>query len=205
MDALGELNDETPRIRISPDSPPTPEILFGLDTKLFEKSVSGEEAKYWDGVGAKAGWHGDEVETRTIWSGGREPGVGGVGGAKRKRGEGQGHQHGEGESCACEDVDAAVAKSSTDSGGAAETTEASAEVNPISREELDQALSKLNFEIYRGTSTRAGSMISPASSSNHLSQAPSDPLLDRIITSAPSPKPKTNHPLTLSQRPSPPL
>lgn len=131
MDALGELNDETPRIRISPDSPPKPEILFGLDTKLFE--AQNEESSYWDKIGKDANWHGDEVETKTVWSGGVPPGQG----AKRKRADAHAHEHdhGQGE-CGCGDEGEIEA----------------GEVLPISNGDLDAALAKLNFEIYRGRS-----------------------------------------------------
>lgn len=131
MDALGELNDETPRIRISPDSPPKPDVLFGLDTKLFE--AQNEESSYWDKIGKDANWHGDEVETKTVWSGGVPPGQG----AKRKRADphehAHEHEHGE---CGCEDqVEGDIG-----------------EVQPLAKEDLDAALAKLNFEIYRGES-----------------------------------------------------
>lgn len=122
LDALGELNDTTPRIRISPNSPPKPEILFGLDTTLFEKS--GDEKAFWDGVGKEGGWHGDEVETKSVWLGGQEPS------RKRQRQ----HVHKEGEACGC--------------GEEGETMETG--VKGVQREVLEQQLKKLNFEIYRG-------------------------------------------------------
>lgn len=133
MDALGELNDQTPRIRISQDSPPKPEILFGLDTKLFERR--NDEENYWKTIGQEGGWHGDEVETKTVW-------LGGTSGKKRKRAEGSHeegtvdhpHSHGAGEACECD----------------TERTEEEQRAEPTEREALEEQLTKLNFEIYRG-------------------------------------------------------
>ena len=133
MDALGELNDQTPRIRISEQSPPSTDVIFGLDTKLFEKK--GDEEAFWKAKGDEGGWHGDEVETRTVWRGGA--------GGKRKRAEEQAHEreHTEGD-CGCEGDNAGA-----DDGGI------SGEVVPVETDVLEASLRKLNFEIYRGEST----------------------------------------------------
>jgi len=130
-DHLSTLNEDTPRIKVSSESPITPELVFGLDTQLFSRQ--GEEGVDWEklaGEGAGSGkWHGDEVETKTIWKGGRKPGSG-----KGK------HQHADGAACeGCDDMLAEV--------------EVNKEVEPISKETLEAALSKLSFEIYRGEST----------------------------------------------------
>lgn len=135
-DTLGELNEDTPRIKIGPEpeNPLDPELLFGLDTKLFE--LKDGERVDWENVGGKPGdWHGDEVETRTVWTG-RKPGMG-----KGKEKATHGHAHAEGEACACE-------------GDAPEdgTAQAEAEVKPLERSELEAQLGKLSFEIYRGES-----------------------------------------------------
>lgn len=118
LDTLGDLNDTTPRIRISPSNPPKPEILFGLDTKLFEQS--GDEVSYWDKIGQDGGWHGDEVETKSISLGGESK--------KRKR-----HNHAEGEECGCEAEE-----------------EVKEGAKGVERQALEEQLKKLNFEIYRG-------------------------------------------------------
>lgn len=128
MDALGELNDQTPRIRISEASPPTPDILFGLDTKLFEKK--GDEEAFWKAKGDEGGWHGDEVETRTVWRGG----------GKRKRTGAHAHEHQEG-GCGCEGEGAE---------GKVEGEEKSGDIVPVEKQVLEESLRKLNFEIYRG-------------------------------------------------------
>jgi hypothetical protein len=99
--------------------------LFGLDTQLFDRT--GDEGKYWDKIGADGGWHGDEVETKSVWLGGEPPGK------KRKRDEG--HTHADGQSCGCTD-------------GQEDRHEDDAK--SISRDELEAQLKKLNFEIYRG-------------------------------------------------------
>jgi hypothetical protein len=129
-DHLSTLNEDTPRIKVSSESPITPELVFGLDTQLFSRQ--GEEGVDWEklaGEGAGSGkWHGDEVETRTIWKGGKRPGSG-----KEK------HQHGDG--AACEGCDDTPAEAVLDD-----------QVEPISKETLEAALSKLSFEIYRGES-----------------------------------------------------
>ncbi|OCF54065.1 cytoplasmic protein [Kwoniella mangroviensis CBS 10435] len=123
IDSLNELNDETPKIKIgpAPDNPPKPELIFGLDTKLFGL-VEGEKES-WDKIGGRAGWHGDEVETKQIY-------IGKKGKAKSK------HNHEEGEHCeGCEEEE--------------EDEEEIHEIQPVDRELLDKELSKLSFEIYR--------------------------------------------------------
>lgn len=137
-DTLGELNEDTPRIKVGPDpeNPLDPELLFGLDTKLFELK-DGERAD-WENEGGKSGdWHGDEVETRTVWTG-RKPGSG-----KGKGKATHAHAHAEGEACACEgDVHDGMEQP----GG---------EVMPVERSDLEAQLGKLSFEIYRGESVTA--------------------------------------------------
>lgn len=130
-DHLSTLNEDTPRIKVSSENPITPDLVFGLDTQLFSRQ--GEEGVDWEKLAGGAGWHGDEVETKTIWRGGRRPGSG-----KGKAG----HNHKNGDSCdTCgEDEDEA---------------EIDGQVTPISKETLETALSKLSFEIYRGGSTCA--------------------------------------------------
>ena len=122
-DHLSTLNEDTPRIKVSSESPITPDLVFGLDTQLFSKQ--GEEGVDWEKIAGGSGWHGDEVETKTIWKGGEKPG--------------KKHDHAEGsscEGCASDDV--------VEKGG---------EVEPITKETLETALSKLSFEIYRGMSS----------------------------------------------------
>ena len=134
MDHLGTLNDTTPRIRISEDKPVQPDVVFGLDTKLFEARA--DEGEYWAEIGKGAGWHGDEVETKTVWRGG------GVPGRKRRKVE-HSHEHdhehkenGNGDACGCHHD--------------AEEEEVVGEVQPVDKAVLEQLLEKLSFEIYRG-------------------------------------------------------
>jgi hypothetical protein len=127
-DHLSTLNEDTPRIKVSSDSPITSDLAFGLDTQLFSKQ--GEEGVDWEKIAGNAGgWHGDEVETKTIWRGGKKPGTG----------TGKEHVHKEGEDC--------VGCTKGGEGG-----EVSKEVISITKETLETALSKLSFEIYRGMS-----------------------------------------------------
>lgn len=134
-DHLSTLNEDTPRIKVSSEQPITPDLVFGLDTQLFSRQ--GEEGVDWEkiaGAGAGAGkWHGDEVETRTIWRGGRKPGA-----DKPK------HEHANGDACngGCE----------TEKVEHGQATDSDGEIKPLSRETLEDALSKLSFEIYRGQS-----------------------------------------------------
>jgi hypothetical protein len=121
-DHLSTLNEDTPRIKVSSESPITPDLVFGLDTQLFSRQ--GEEGVDWEKIAGGSGWHGDEVETKTIWKGGKKPG--------------KEHDHKEGSACeGC--------ASGHEEGG-------KGEVEPISKETLEAALSKLSFEIYRGKS-----------------------------------------------------
>lgn len=80
LDYLGELTDETPHIKVSKDKPIRPEVIFGLDTQLFKLE---DERDTWEALGGK-GQHMDEVETRSVWRGGAQPGK---------------HEHPEGETC----------------------------------------------------------------------------------------------------------
>ncbi|KAK4685221.1 hypothetical protein P7C73_g4931, partial [Tremellales sp. Uapishka_1] len=68
LDHLLTLNDETPYIKVGPENPLDPDLVFGLDTKLFEKT-QGEKVD-WEALGGQ-GKHEDEVETRRIWRGGK--------------------------------------------------------------------------------------------------------------------------------------
>lgn len=139
MDHLGTLNDETPRIKVGPDAPISPDVIFGLDTTLWGKANG--EGKEWEGLagaGAASGdgtanWHGDEVETATVWLGGVKPGAkSGISG----KGGGCGHDHPDGEPCG-RDQDEGL-------------DEVGGEVAPLDRETLERELGKLSFEIYRG-------------------------------------------------------
>lgn len=80
LDHLGELTDQTPYIKVSKDKPIRPEVLFGLDTQLFKLE---DEQNTWEALGGE-GKHMDEVETRSVWRGGAQPGK---------------HEHAEGETC----------------------------------------------------------------------------------------------------------
>jgi hypothetical protein len=122
-DHLSTLNEDTPRIKVSSESPITPDLVFGLDTQLFSRQ--GEEGVDWEKIAGGGGWHGDEVETKTIWKGGTRPG------------KGKEHVHAEGEACG---------DCSKDEG----RTEEKGDIRPITKEILETALSKLSFEIYRG-------------------------------------------------------
>jgi hypothetical protein len=128
MDHLGTLNDETPRIRVGPEGAGMdPDVIFGLDTGLWEKS--GLEGKSWaDLAGGNAGWHGDEVEVKAIRRGGRRE--------ASCQGGHEGHLNGEG----CSTSHEQTSEVSCDAGP----------VIPLDRETLDGELSKLSFEIYRG-------------------------------------------------------
>lgn len=134
LDHLYELNDETPVVRISRSQPLAPELVFGLDTKLFERA--GEEAVDWEGLGTGEK-HMDEVESRSVWRGGGRPGKRG-----KKRDVSQvedtavqSHRHADGEACACEEEPA---------------EEQGPPVQLVSGEVLHAELAKLPFEIYRG-------------------------------------------------------
>lgn len=136
LDHLYELNDETPMIRVSKDTPLKPELVFGLDTKLFEKGA--QETADWEnlGVDGQKSTHMDEIETRSVWRGGERPGKG------KKRtalGDGHEHEHGKGDKCDC-------------TGQAEETATPSTvqEPTPVDMEALEEQLNKLPFEIYRG-------------------------------------------------------
>ena len=123
-DHLSTLNEDTPRIKVSSESPITPDLVFGLDTQLFSRQ--GEEGVDWEKIAGGGGWHGDEVETKTIWKGGSRPG--------------KEHKHADGEACG-------------DCSRNEDRAEGNGEVQPITKEVLEEALSKLSFEIYRGTSS----------------------------------------------------
>lgn len=145
LDHLLELNDETPYIKVSPENPVRPELVFGLDTRLWSKT--NEEGVDWDlisgdlgsngGEGSWKGKHNEEVETRSVWRGGRPPGS--------DKGRAGIHSHVEGEICSCEG----------EGGGELSPDELSPdegldEVVPLDRKVLEVELGKLSFEIYRG-------------------------------------------------------
>lgn len=71
LDKLGDLTDSTPHVKVSKDKPIRPELVFGLDSTLFEKGK--EETDAWKALGGQ-GEHMDEVETKSIWRGGARPG-----------------------------------------------------------------------------------------------------------------------------------
>lgn len=71
MDHLGELNDGTPSVKVGPKNPLSPNLVFGLDSKLFLRES--DEAASWAAIGAE-GAHVDEVDTRSVWRGGAKPG-----------------------------------------------------------------------------------------------------------------------------------
>lgn len=137
-DHLSTLNEDTPRIKVSSEQPITPDLVFGLDTQLFSRQ--GEEGVDWEKIAGGSGWHGDEVETKTIWRGGSRPGKGKAA-----------HVHDNGDGC-------------NDCDNTPGDEEVTGEVAPISKETLEAALSKLSFEIYRGerdfTASREEKLIS---------------------------------------------
>lgn len=135
LDHLYELNDETPMIRVSKSTPLKPELVFGLDTKLFERGS--DETADWELLGAdgKKESHMEEIETRSIWRGGVQPGKG-----KKRLAEGDGHahHHDKGDKCDCD-------------GGMDDTeSDAHGDEAPVDLEVLEAGLKKLPFEIYRG-------------------------------------------------------
>lgn len=128
LDHLGTLNDLTPRIQVGPDHPARPDVVFGLDTKLFLRK--GEEGVDWEAMGGE-GKHEDELEVVGVRRGGKGKG-------KRRVHE---HQHTDGEECGvCHD----------DGGEHGGRYEEVGEVEPIERDVLEKALAELTFEIYRG-------------------------------------------------------
>jgi G3E family GTPase len=138
LDHLYELNDETPMIRVSKTSPLKPELVFGLDTKLFERGS--EETADWEAIGidGKKETHMDEIETRSVWRGGDRPGK-----SKKLSVEENGHSHNheKGDRCDCDGETI---------GEAADTIGDEATVD---LQQLEAELRKLPFEIYRGVSS----------------------------------------------------
>jgi hypothetical protein len=137
LDHLLTLNDETPYIRVgpSPENPLKPELVFGLDTKLFLKD--GDERGDWEALaGSGAKGHIDEVETKSVWRGGSKPGSSKAQGKKRAHG----HEHEQGVGCdgCCPEAEDEV--------------DTATDVVPLDRELVKSELDKLPFEIYRGTS-----------------------------------------------------
>ncbi|KAH8089755.1 CobW/HypB/UreG, nucleotide-binding domain-containing protein [Filobasidium floriforme] len=134
LDHLYELNDETPMIRVSKSTPLKPELVFGLDTKLFERGS--DETADWDMLGAdgKKESHMNEIETRSVWKGGVQPGKG------KKRlaaGDGHAHEHDKGQKCDCD--------------GTMDAPERAGEGEevPVDLQVLEAGLKKLPFEVYR--------------------------------------------------------
>ncbi|WWC68228.1 uncharacterized protein I206_102151 [Kwoniella pini CBS 10737] len=130
IDSLNDLNDETPKIKVGPsgENPPKPELIFGLDTKLFEL-VEGEKAS-WEKIGSNSDsesqkWHGDEIETKQIWKG------------KKGKSKAPIHHHENGQECT-KNHDNEVEDDSEET-----------EIEPIDKDLLDRELSKLSFEVYR--------------------------------------------------------
>jgi G3E family GTPase len=123
MDHIGELNDSTPSVKVGPKNPLSPDLVFGLDSKLFLKGS--EEAASWAALGVE-GAHTDEVETKSVWRGGAKPGSG----------KKQAHAHPNSDSC-------------TDCNGTVH--EVVTDVTPIPRADLEAALAKLaaSREVYR--------------------------------------------------------
>lgn len=151
MDHLGTLNDETARIKVGPDHPIRPEVIFGLDTALWSKSLAEGEEAAWADLGGKGsgngGGHVEEVETATVWRGGSKPGRG-SGSGKGEGGKGCGHDHVDGGKCG-------GTEGRSQGEGAASGVERDrgieeGDVRPILRETLEAELAKLSFEIYRG-------------------------------------------------------
>lgn len=126
LDRLFELNDGTPHVKVGADAPLRPDLVFGLDSKLFLKGSA--EADSWAALGGQ-GPHIDEVETKSVWRGGSRPG---------KKHE---HKHGDD---ACKDC--AAAGPSTEAAPLA-----SGEVTPVTRDELEGELKKLAHasDVYR--------------------------------------------------------
>ena len=124
-------------IRVSKATPLKPELVFGLDTKLFERGS--EETADWEVPGAdgKKETHMDEIETRSVWRGGDRPGKG----KKRSaNGDGHAHDHEKGTKCDC------------DGENSKDEVEAVGDGSPVDLQQLEAELKRLPFEIYRGTS-----------------------------------------------------
>lgn len=97
MDSLYELNTETPKLRISREEPPKPDLIFGLlavpgspskESKVFGMIGQEEEDRSANPAlanGAHADKDGGEVETLNIWRGGQSP--------AHKSHDGHGHTH----------------------------------------------------------------------------------------------------------------
>lgn len=142
LDHLYELNDETPVVRVSKDSPLRPELVFGLDTKLFTEGS--REVADWEALGlGDMSKHADEVETRSVWLGGGKPGKGKkrAANAEHADGEQRHHKHPKGEECDSCDGEAQEK-------GQDEACEGP--VRPMQLDVLEAELARLPFEIYRG-------------------------------------------------------
>lgn len=137
LDSLYELNTETPKLKISRESPPKPSLIFGL------LSESGSESKVFDmleeenqdrkrlgfvGAEAKGVGHADadngEVQTVNIWRGGKKPGHE----HEHEHGHEHSHQHTE-------------ASTST-----SQTPLTDSQVQSLTKERLDEYLSKVPSE-----------------------------------------------------------
>lgn len=132
LDALYELNTETPKLKISRDGPPAPDLIFGLlsapgsQSRVFDAVQSEKLDRLEIGLLGQAGQHastqGGEVQTCSVWRGGSKPG----------------HSHTE---------DAAHHKhSQTQSSAMLESQAAEQRPEPLTRQELEEALSKLPSE-----------------------------------------------------------
>lgn len=157
LDHLYELNDETPVIKVGKDQPLTPDLIFGLDSKLF--LLGSEEAEDWkkaSGDAAVGGGHMDEVETKSVWRGGGRPGAAKAskgkkraheaenGNAQQEENDGRhrhaGHAHGDAGVCGCVEDDQKVD----------EEEQEEESVHAVDLTVLEAELKKLPFEIYRG-------------------------------------------------------
>lgn len=160
LDSLYELNTETPKLKISRETPPKPSLIFGL------LSESGSESKVFDmlneenedrkrlgfiGDGADNGsGHADsetgEVQTVNIWKGGKQPG--------------HKHEH--------EHEHKQTHAKDQETG---QPIQISQEGEPLTKERLDELLSKLPSEdVWRvkGFLKIANGSNSTASSSYHI-------------------------------------
>ena len=84
LDSLYELNTETPKLKISRDTPPKPDLIFGLlaapgmESKVFAAKDDEAVDRLAIGLAGEQGQHASaesgEVQTCSIWRGGKAPG-----------------------------------------------------------------------------------------------------------------------------------
>lgn len=84
LDSLYELNTETPKLKISRDTPPKPDLIFGLlaapgmESKVFAAKDDEAVDRLAIGLAGEQGQHASaesgEVQTCSIWKGGKAPG-----------------------------------------------------------------------------------------------------------------------------------